>query len=101
MNINAASIKETLKIVDKQFKEFRRIVQDRDEELESTGLELAISLSEVFEALKQIASGNPAVKISDESNIELISKLKHMVNMTAEEIKEIIDLSHEFAICLC
>lgn len=100
MNINAVSIKETLKIVDKQFKEFRTIVQDRDEEVESTGLELAISLSEVFEALKQIASGNPAVKISDESKIELISKLKHMVNMTAEEIKEIIDLSHEFAICL-
>jgi len=100
MNIDAVSIKETLKIVDKQFKDFREIVQDRDEEVESTGLELAISLSEVFEALKQIASGNPAVKISDESKIDLISKLKHMVNITAEEIKEIIDLSHEFAICL-
>ncbi len=100
MNISVVSIKETLKIVDKQFKEFRTIVKDRDEEVESTGLELAISLSEVFEALKQIASGNPEVKISDESKIELISKLKHIVNMTAKEIKEIIELSHEFAICL-
>jgi PAS domain S-box-containing protein/putative nucleotidyltransferase with HDIG domain len=99
-NVNGDSIKETLKIVDKQLREFRAIVQERDEEVESIGLELAISLSEVFEALKKISLGDPSVKISEDSTIELISKLKHIVNMTAGGISEIIDLSHEFAICL-
>lgn len=99
-NIDIASIKETLKFVDKQFREFRTIVQQRDEEMENTGLELAISISEVFEALKQLASGNPLVNVSEDSTIEIISRLKKMVNMTAGDIKEIIDLSHEFAICL-
>jgi len=100
INVNADSIKETLRIVDKQFREFRVIVQERDEEVESIGLELAISLSEVFEALKKISLGDPSVKISEGSKIELISRLKHIVNLTAGGISEIIDLSHEFAICL-
>ena len=34
------------------------------------------------------------------SDIELISKLKHVVNLTAEEISIIVDQSHEFAIVL-
>ncbi|HKZ56102.1 MAG TPA: PAS domain S-box protein, partial [Thermodesulfovibrionales bacterium] len=33
-------------------------------------------------------------------NIELISKLKHLVNLTAQNIEEIVELSHEFAIGL-
>lgn len=100
INFDIDSMKDTLSILDKQFKEFRAIVQERDEEVESIGLELAISLSEVFEALRKIASGDPSVSISEESKIELIRKLKYIVNITAGEIKEIIDLSHEFAICL-
>jgi len=99
-NIDVKSIKETLKIVDGQFKEFRRIVHERDNELESIGIELAISLSEVFEALRKIAACDPSVNIPEDSPIELISMLKHVVNKTAEEIKESINLSHEFAICL-
>ena len=63
-------------------------------------MEMAIGLSEVFEALKEIASGNPDVRIPEASELELISKLKHMVNLTAENIGEIVGLSHEFAIGL-
>jgi PAS domain S-box-containing protein len=86
--------------VNRQFKEFSKMIGDRDRELEGMSMELALSLSEVFEALKKIASGDPTVRVPEESNIELISKLKHMVNLTAEEISEIVDQSHEIAIGL-
>jgi PAS domain S-box-containing protein len=70
------------------------------EALEQTSMEFALSLSEVFEALKRISSGDPTVRIDETSNIELLSKLKHIVNVTAEAIGEIVDLSHEFAMSL-
>lgn len=97
--ITPASMKIMLGEANKQFKKYRKIVKERDEELENIGLELAISLSEVFEALKRIASGDPSVKIGETSKVALIAKLKHMVNMTALEIKEIVEQCHEFAIC--
>ena len=50
--------------------------------------------------LKKIASGDPEVKLDERSDIELISKLKHFVNITAQEIGGIVDQSHEFAIVL-
>ena len=99
-NTDVFSMKATLKVVDKQFKEFNKIIRERDKELESMSMELALSLSEVFEALKKIASGDPSVRIDEASAIELISKLKHMVNLTSKEINSIVDQSHEFAIAL-
>ena len=98
-NMSPDSVKIMLRETSKQFERYRRIVRERDEELEKIGLELSISLSEVFEALKRIASGDPSVKIDESSKIDLISKLKHMVNTTAGEIKVIVDQCHEFAIC--
>jgi len=99
-NTDVASIKATLSVVNRQFKEFRKIIQARDKELENIGLEMALGLSEVFEALKKISSGDPTVRIPETSRVELISKLKHIVNLTAEEIGEIVDQSHEFAMGL-
>jgi len=99
-NQDLTTLKSTLTTVNKQFREFRNIISDRDKELELMSMELAISLSEVFEALKRISSGDPTVRVPEESPIELISKLYHFVNVTAEEIGEIVDQSHEFAIVL-
>ncbi len=62
-NRDSKSMKATLNVVNKQFKEFARIIGERDNELECMSMELAISLSEVFEGLKKIASGDPAVRI--------------------------------------
>jgi PAS domain S-box-containing protein/putative nucleotidyltransferase with HDIG domain len=70
-------------------------------ELRSISMELAISLSEVFDALKKIAAGDPDVSISEASEVELISMLKHMVNSAAGEIRAMVDQCHEFAISLC
>ena len=99
-NTDVASMEATLKVVNRQFKEFNKIISERDRELERMSMELALSLSEVFEALKKIASGDPTVRIDEASNIELIRKLKHMVNLTSKEINAIVDQSHEFAIVL-
>ena len=99
-NIHPASMDGTLQVVNQQFAEFRRMVVERDRELEATSLELALGLSEVFEALGKISSGDPSVRIAETSELELITKLKHIVNLTAENLAEIVDLSHEFAIGL-
>ena len=72
----------------------------RDREIEDTSRELASGLSEVFEALKMISAGDPSVTIPETSSIELITKLKHFVNLTAGNLGEIVNLSHEFAIGL-
>ena len=93
-------MKATLGVVNRQFKEYNRIIGERDRELEGMSMELAISLYEVFEALKKIAAGDPTVRLPERSDIELIKRLKHMVNLTAEEIGEIVDQSHEIAIGL-
>ena len=100
VNMDVAGMEDTTRVANEQFKEFRKIVRDRDKELENIGLELALGLSEVFEALKKISSGDPTVRIPESSNVELISKLKHIVNITAKEIGEIVDQSHEFAMGL-
>jgi PAS domain S-box-containing protein len=100
MNLDTSSMTDTCKVFSEQLKEYKGIVEDRDRELENISIELAVGLSEVFEALKSISSGDPLVRIPEISNIELINKLKHLVNLTAQNIEEIVDLSHEFAIGL-
>lgn len=71
-----------------------------EEKLDSISMELSISLFEVFDALKKISTGDPEVSISEESEIELIAKLKHTVNETAKNIGEMVEQSHEFAMVL-
>jgi len=95
-----SEINKFLKVVSRQLKDFKNEIKQRDLELEDLGLELSISLSEVFEALKKIASGDPDVNINEDSKIELIGKLKHLVNLTAAEVAKGVDQCHEFAICL-
>jgi PAS domain S-box-containing protein len=99
-NEDVDAMKETLSVVDRQFKEYSRVIGERDRQLEGMSMELAIGLSEVFEALKKIASGDPTVRIPEDSEIELIGKLKNMINLTGEEIGEIVDQAHEIAIGL-
>src|SRR4030067_2271575 len=99
-NMDVGAMKDTLGIVNKQFKEFRTAITVRDEELETTSMELALCLSETFEALNKIASGDPRVRISEDSGHELIAKLKQTVNKTAEGIETVVNQSHEFAIGL-
>ncbi len=86
--------------VEETFKESKKTAAGMEKELDSISMELAISLFEVFEALKKISSGDPEVRIAEESEVEIISKLKYMVNMTAKDIGELVEQSHEFAMVL-
>ena len=99
-NMDASSLAMTLKVVNEQFQDFRRLVDERDTELKTISLELALGLSEAFEALKKISSGDPDVRIPVSSQLELIAKLKDIVNLTAGNLADIVHLSHEFAIGL-
>jgi PAS domain S-box-containing protein len=99
-NRDVSAMKATLKVINKQVKEFSRIIIERDKELEDMSMELALGLSEVFEALKKISSGDPTVRIPEASRVELIGKLKHIINLTALEIGVMVDQSHEIAIGL-
>jgi PAS domain S-box-containing protein len=71
-----------------------------EETLRTINVELAQGLSDVFKALNEISAGNPEVRIDEKSRLDLIAKLKHIVNLTAKDLGEIVDLSHEFAIGL-
>ncbi len=99
-NMDPDSMEDTLKVVNRQFNAFRTRVEKRDRELQGIGMELAMGVSEVFVALKDISAGDPSVRIPTTSKLELIGKLKDIVNLTAENIAEIVGLSHEFAMGL-
>jgi diguanylate cyclase (GGDEF)-like protein/PAS domain S-box-containing protein len=99
-NMDISAMNSTVGAINRQFKEFKEIVEDRDKQLEDISMDLAIGISEVLQALDRIASGDPTVRIPEESQVELIAKLKQIVNLTAKEIGEFVDQSHEFAIGL-
>ncbi|MFH1702845.1 MAG: PAS domain S-box protein [Nitrospirota bacterium] len=99
-NMDTSAMRETIKVLNKQFGQFRKLVRKRDKELEGVSMELSLGLSETLEALNKIASGDPRVRISEVSENELIAKLKEVVNISAKEIGTIVDQSHEFAIGL-
>jgi signal transduction histidine kinase/CheY-like chemotaxis protein/HPt (histidine-containing phosphotransfer) domain-containing protein len=81
-------------------KQVEEALRESEDKFRGLSEELSEGLTDVFEALKAISSGNPDVRISTTSGLELISQLKHTVNLTAENLAEIVNLSHEFAIGL-
>jgi PAS domain S-box-containing protein len=99
-NLDMPSARRTFEAVNAQIARYKEAAKSSERDLQSMSTELAIGLSEVFEALKMIAAGDPEVRIDERSPVVLIEKLKHLVNMTAENIGEIVDQSHEFAMWL-
>jgi len=75
-------------------------LEKSEQELQEISIELAVALSEAFEGLMAISLGDPNVRINEASDVELIAKLKHLINVTAANLGDIVDLSHEFAIGL-
>ena len=100
INMDKSALEASCKMISEQFSGARNALEKRDRELENLSLEMALGLSEVFEALKKISSGDPMVRVPEDSSLELISKLKELVNKTAENMGEMVDLSHEFAMGL-
>jgi PAS domain-containing protein len=90
----------TVNELEKKVEVLEEEARKRELEIEDTTRELAFGMSEAFEALKRISSGDPTVRVSETSSLELVKKLKHLVNLTAKDLGEIVNLSHEFAIGL-
>jgi len=99
-NLDAHSAKETLAVLCEQLSESGKMVAEKEEKLTRTNLELALGLSEVFVALKKMASGDPDVHLDERSNHESVASLKKLVNETASSLKQMVSLSHEFAMGL-
>ena len=57
-NVDLPSARKTFKAMDAQIALYKEAAESSEKELQSMSIELAIGLSEVFEALKMIASGN-------------------------------------------
>ena len=75
-------------------------LRESEERFRALSSELDSGLSEVLTALAEISSGNPEIRIPEASTLPSISELKHTVNLTAQSLTEIVELSHEFAIGL-
>jgi HD-GYP domain-containing protein (c-di-GMP phosphodiesterase class II) len=99
-NMDLSSMRATVMLTNKQIKNLRQLVDAREKELENVSLELALDISEVFDGLRKISSGDPGTRINENSSIELLSKLKQMVNSTARNMEEIVNQFHEVAIDL-
>ena len=95
-NRDADAIEEALKLVHRPLQESTKMVRARDRDLEATSIELAMGLAEVMDALTEMASGKRPVRIPETSAIELIVRLKRMVNLTGEKDQEIVGLSQAF-----
>jgi len=80
--------------------ETKEALRQSEERYKNLSKELTLGVTEVFDALQEISSGNPEVRISETAGVDLIAELKQMVNMTAMNLGEIVDLSHEFAMGL-
>ena len=100
-NSDVITNKETLLEIHKQFKDYRKIVDTRDKELEAVRIEYSNALNESSDALNKIFMGDPSIRISETSSTyETINTLKRMVNLNAQNYGEIVDQAHEFAITL-
>jgi PAS domain-containing protein len=95
-----AKTTQQLKLELTERKRAEEALRQSEETLRTINVELAQGLSEVFKALNEISLGNPEVRIPETSKLDLIAKLKQIVNLTAGDLGEIVDLSHEFAIGL-
>ena len=99
-NSSAENLPDTLRLVSEQFFAFRDRYQAQERRLEHTSMELTLGMSEVCDALKRLSEGDPSVRINEDSGVPLISMLKSQVNVTAENVAEIVGLTHEFAMGL-
>jgi signal transduction histidine kinase/CheY-like chemotaxis protein len=89
-NRDADAIEKMLKVVPRRPGRSETVVKSRDRELEATSIEWALGLAEVVAALKEAVSGNGPVSIPGTSAIELMARLKRMVNLMGKKVQEIM-----------
>lgn len=99
-HVNAENLKPTCLVIKAQLKEAKTMLREREVKLQEQSQELARGVSETVAALERLSSGDPDVRILEHSSLEVIEHLKKHVNRAAEEVAEMVEMSHEFAIGL-
>jgi len=93
-------INEELKREVEERKRTQQALRKSEERVRKVNVAFDQGLSEVFQALRKIASGDPSVRIPETSELDMLVKLKQAVNVTARDLATIINLTHEFAMGL-
>ena len=93
--------KDDIGILTGNFNMLVSLVRSSISEIEKSAMDLAMGLSECFEALRKIAKGDPTVRVSISSDNELLIKLGKVIDETAVGLEEIVNISHELAMGIC
>ncbi len=99
-NMNTGDMGSTLDLVRHQFHTYQKEIDERDNATERFRQALETGLSDVIAALTKLATGDPSVRLTETSDLETVRQIKRLVNEAAENLSDIVDLSHEFAIGL-
>ncbi len=78
VNMDIQAMKETAETVHEQFKEFRQIVDERGKKLKHMSIELALSLSQTFEAFETLKN----------ITTEMIESISREISLRAEESEQ-------------
>ena len=91
--VKAIAFKDTEGNITGVIEDIRDITQlkEIEKELEESSMELALGLSEHFEALRQVAEGDLTITTSEESKNELLAKLGTVINKTSLSLKKTMD----------
>ena len=100
LQMNPALMQQTCEHASLQFSQMREVIEAQHRQLEQHAEELTRGLSSALEGLRQISAGDPSVRVEAESSIPLISSLLQQVNAAGQDIAQMVQLSHEFAIGL-
>jgi methyl-accepting chemotaxis protein len=74
----------------------------QEEENNVFAMEFSMTISECFETLRKIASGDPAARVIPQKGIsEILTRLEQMVNKVGAGSEEMVNQIHELALGLC
>ena len=100
-NLDPTTLRETMGLMNRQFKEMTQILRARDRELEETNLDLAVGLSQCFETVQKLCLGDPSVRLELGTHNPLLLKLETELNRLAASQQEMVEDVHEMAMGLC
>jgi PAS domain S-box-containing protein len=100
-NLDSTTLRETMGLMNRQFKEITQTLRARDRELEETNLDLAVGLSQCFEMVQKLCLGDPSVRLELGSHNPLLLKLETELNRLAASQQEMVEDVHEMAMGLC
>lgn len=75
-----------ISMVDPRVEKLERELEERQAEFDDLTLEMALSVSEFFQVLRELMRGNYSVRASEDSSIEVFAELGKSINQTIETL---------------